>query len=912
MNVKSRVPALAGLFVLAATLYAYFRTLTPTVPFWDAGEFIAVSRILGIPHPPGTPFYVLIGRIFTLLPWGTTAQQVNALSAVAGGLAVMLTYLTILRLAQRSFGERREPWQEWAAIAGAVSGALMLAFSDTFWENSVEAEVYQLMSFAQILVFWLGLRWWEAHDRKPTVGPLLLATYLMWLSVGLHLGVGVMGAPLLVLVAFVDWKVAMLFAMPFLSLLRVPAGLEKMAGAVLLLGIVQNVWFGMDRKLPGWLVLASGAAALWGLSYAATDANFTPLAAIASVASLVVPWLWMGRKHREGRVLLLALFLMVAGYSTHLYLPIRAAQHPAINEGAPATWDKLRDLLERKQYGEMSMTDSDRDGAFDRRGMRELGRIADTQLNKEFWRYFRRQWLLFGGDDWDNVQFYGATNAAAGGGNFVAGLDYLRRLLMPPGALVPLLLGIAGAIWHARRDMRRGFAFNFAFFALNTAGLIAFLNFSDHEVRQRDYFFQSGYHAFSLWIGLGAVWLVSWVRESFADGPLRKLATYGTLALMLAMPFLLLRNMWFTHDRSGNYIARDYAYNMLAPLAPNSFMFTNGDNDTFPLWYIQQVEGFRKDVRIVNLSLLNTDWYIRQLQEDEPKLPVNLDDRTIDQLGLGAVQDPQTGRIVYTNEFMVHHLLALNRNADGTWKRQPYFAVTVPENYGYQKYFSLQGLVYEVKPDSVGAGLDVAATTKALYETFKYRGLFTGDGSWDPSVYKDENSETLSRNYAAAHLQLSLHYRRNGQLPKAISEMERITRMFPNYPEIQTPLGLFYMESGDTAKAYGFYERLAQRFPGSPEARYYWGASLAMQGRFDEAIREFELAVALDPTYGQAYYGLYSGLRQRGDREAAITTLQRWLANVPNDPQAAGLLQAEQGLSMPPGAVRRPPSVPVP
>ncbi|MCC6350596.1 MAG: DUF2723 domain-containing protein [Candidatus Eisenbacteria bacterium] len=909
MNLKSRVPAIAGLFVLAATLFAYFKTLTPTVPFWDAGEFIAVSRILGIPHPPGTPFYVLIGRIFTMLPWGTTAQQVNALSAVAGALAVFISYLAILRLARRAFGESREDWQEWAAIGGAVCGALMLAFSDGFWENSVEAEVYQLMSLAQILVFWLGLRWWEAHDRRPTVGPLLLATYLMWLSVGLHLGVGVMGAPLIVLVAFVDWKVAILFAMPFLSLLRVPAGLEKMAGAVLVLGIAQIVWFGFQRKLPGWLVLLSAAAGLWGVRYAASDANFTPAAALASVASLVVPWLWMSRRHREGRVLLLALFLMVAGYSTHLYLPIRAAQHPAINEGAPATWDKLRDLLERKQYGEMNMTDSDGDGVFDRRGMTSFSRIADIQLNKEFWRYFRRQWLLFGGDDWDAVEYYGATRA---NGDVLGGLDYARRLLFPPGAIVPLLLGLAGALWQARRDPRRGFLFNLAFFGLNTAGLIVFLNFSDHEVRQRDYFFQSGYHAYTLWIGLGAVWLIGWVRESFADGGLRRWATWGTLALMVAMPFQLMRNMWFTHDRSGNYIARDYAYNMLAPLAPNSFMFTNGDNDTFPLWYIQQVEGFRKDVRIVNLSLLNTDWYIRQLRDEPPKLPVVLDDATIDQLGLGAIRDPQTGRVIYTNEFMVHHLLQEDRNPDGSWKRQPYFAVTVPEHYGYDNLFSLQGLVYEVKSDSTMAGLDVAATTKALYKTFLYRGLFTADGSWDPRVYKDENSETLSRNYAAAHLQLALYYRRTGDLPKAISEMERITRMFPNFPEIHTPLGLFYMESGDTAKAFGFYEQLAKRFPGSPEARYYWGATLAMERRMDEAIREFEMAVQLDPTYAQAYYGLYTSLRQMGNREAAIAVLQRWLTNVPNDPQASGLLQAERGFDASQAPTRRPPTVPVP
>src|SRR5512147_3161808 len=135
MNLKSRVPALAGLFVLAATLFAYFRTLTPTVPFWDAGEFIAVSRILGIPHPPGTPFYVLIGRIATLLPFGSVAERVNGLSALASALAILFTYLTTLRLIRIAQGPERTALDEVLAILGAFTGALLLAFSDVIWEN---------------------------------------------------------------------------------------------------------------------------------------------------------------------------------------------------------------------------------------------------------------------------------------------------------------------------------------------------------------------------------------------------------------------------------------------------------------------------------------------------------------------------------------------------------------------------------------------------------------------------------------------------------------------------------------------------------------------------------------------------------------------------------------------------------
>jgi tetratricopeptide (TPR) repeat protein len=504
-----------------------------------------------------------------------------------------------------------------------------------------------------------------------------------------------------------------------------------------------------------------------------------------------------------------------------------------------------------------------------------------VQLDKEFWRYFARQWPIFPGNS------------------------------TPWSALLPLLLGVAGTVWQAMRD-RKGFAYNFVFFGLNTAGLIVFLNFSDHEVRDRDYFFQSGYHAYAIWIGIGVAWLIGWIRESFAQERAKNLATFASAGLLCVMPFLLMNHLWFQHDRSHNFVARDYAYDMLAPLAPNSFIFTNGDNDTFPLWYIQQVEGFRKDVRIVNLSLLNTDWYIRQLRDEEPKVPINLDDRTVDALGAGAFQDGN-GRIIYTNEFMVHHILEQDRNPDHSWKKIPYFAVTVPEHYGYEPLFALQGLVYEVKPDSTQAGLDVAATRKALYQTFQYRGLFTADGSWDTSVYKDENSETLSRNYAAAHLQLALRYRRDGDMKAAIAEMERIARMFPTFTELQVPLGSFYLDAGDTAKAIALFARLAKITPANPEIRYYNGVGLAMKGDVEGAIREFEAAMALDPDYAQPFYTSYYTLRSAGQRERSLQYLQRWLEGHPGDTQAANVLQSERAQlgirSMP---SMPPPSTPLP
>lgn len=883
----------AGFLFLLVTFIAaavYFMTLYPTVPFWDAGEFIAVSNILGIPHPPGTPFYVMIGRIATLVPWASIAERVNALSAISAALAVGLTYLTTLRLIRRAQGESRGPWQDAIAYLGAATGALMLAFSDAFWENSTEAEVYQLMSLAQILVFWLGLKWWSAHDEKPTVSYLLLATYVMWLCVGLHLGVGIMGLPLFILVALVDWKVAVLFAMPFLSLLRVPAGLEKMAGAVIILAAATSFVMVSQRKLPGWVAGIGALLVLPGLYDAMSDADFTVPVMIATLVGVTFPLVMLARKHREGRVLLLSLFLMAAGYSTHAYLPIRAAQHPAVNEGSPADWNSLRDLLERKQYGEMNM-------------MVRRGQLS-TQLDKEFWRYFRRQWLLFG-------QPMGGMDEpvppAPDAGAPERLLHLLGRIVPPPGALVPVVLGFVGAFWLYRRERKSGI-YLAMYFLLSTAAMILFLNFSDKEVRERDYFFQSGYHAFAIYIGIGIAWAIGWVRDSFEEGPVRTTATFACAGLLAIQPVMLARNLWFTHDRSGNYIARDYAYNMLAPLAPNSFMFTNGDNDTFPLWYIQEVEGFRKDVRVVNLSLLNTDWYIRQLRDQEPKVPIQLDDRQVDQLRYGAIQEPN-GRVIYTNEFMVHHILQQSRRDSG-WVRQPYFAVTVPEDYGYRSLFSLQGLVHEVKLDTTQAGIDVPAVEKALYQTFLYRGLFTADGAWDSTVYKDENASTLSRNYASAHLQLAYHHRRQGDMAAAIAEMERIQKMFPDYASVQIPLGGFYMEMGDTARALALFERLVHTQPNDPDVHYYYGASLAYRGETGAALQQFEQAIVLDPDFALAYYGAYTTLREVGQRERSLSYLERWLLRNPSDTQAGQLLDAERrslGLAPRTGGQMRPP-----
>ncbi len=343
---SKRPTQLLALLVFIVAVTVYLITLYPTVPFWDAGEFIGVSYILGIPHPPGTPFYVILGRVATLIPWHTVAERVNALSAIPAALAVMLTYLTLVKLIRLAFAGLEAPGQDpkdrWKAVArrgyaegseppvagpavpadpdtwkhivthvGAIVGALMLAFSDSYWENSIEAEVYALASCAQTLVLWLGLRWWEEHERTPTAGPLLLAVYVMWLCVGLHLGVGIMGIPLLLLIALVDRRAALVFLMPLLSVLLVTMGLERMAGGIMVLSTLVFLVYGAQKKIPAVVAWGGVAAVLVPLRTAFGDASFGWGTALLALLGVLVPLTFLAWRHREGRIIALALVLMV-------------------------------------------------------------------------------------------------------------------------------------------------------------------------------------------------------------------------------------------------------------------------------------------------------------------------------------------------------------------------------------------------------------------------------------------------------------------------------------------------------------------------------------------------------------------------------------------------------------------------
>ena len=462
-------------FVFLTTLVVYFLTMNRSIPFWDSGEFIATSYLLGIPHPPGTPLYVLIGRLFAMLPFGNVHAQLNFLSVLPSAIAVWLTFLVTVRftrIVQSRKGERTRSDEIIAWTAGACA-AFFLAFSRTYWDSAVEAEVYPLAEMVQILSVYLALRWWEELGDNGGDGRLLLAWYMMCLCIGIHL------ATFLV------------------------------APGILLLALLVN-----RRTL------------------------FSP------------------------RFFAWAIALGFVGLSVHYYLMVRARLNPAIDEGDPESWNAMLYMLERKQYGSRPMFPRSTTWAF------QLGM---------FFRYFL-----------DQYRTWPLTSAF--------------------GSVVPMALVLYGAFMQFVRE-KKTFLMMLMLFGVTTFGLILYLNFTDHEVRERDYFFVSGFHFFAIWIGMGAGFVLELVRDALHKQEDTKLhpGLVGACALAVLVSWLPAKTYWFENDRNGFQIASDYAYNMLQPLAKNAFVFTNGDNDTFPLWCIQAVGHLRPDVRVVNLSLLNTD-----------------------------------------------------------------------------------------------------------------------------------------------------------------------------------------------------------------------------------------------------------------------------------------------------------------
>lgn len=614
-------------FALLSFTYAfviYVLTVAPTTPFWDPAEYIAISNTLQIAHPPGSPFFALFGRVISMfMPVDYVAWSVNMISVIASSFTIMLLYLIIVRLVEEWKGPADS--MDFADLTGLYGGGLTGAFvftvTHTQWFNAVEAEMYATSMFFTALVVWMALRWSAEHDQPYSERWLVLIAYIFGVGTGIHLLnlLALFFVAMIVyfkkknftLVSFVTMGgiaiVSFLFIYPF-TIINLP----DMAGRI------GNVTYGLIGPVTFILFIAGAVA--FGVYY--THKN----------------------GHRLANTVCLAYMMILIGYSSYALVIIRSQAAPPIDENDPSTAESFVSYLSRDQYGQspllMGNTFDNRTGSIDRDTEKLFPRRHSTQplhlqyygnfdsdleffweyqVNHMYIRYFNWNFIGREADIQDTGWYSGLSESRYDNNPANSGYFYL-----------PFLLGLFGLLFHFRNDWKRALSV-LALFALTGLAIIVYLNQPPSEPRERDYAYVGSFFAYAIWIGLGATGIIELLKQSFGNN---KMILYGSLAaVFLAVPGWMTIQNWPSHDRSERYIARDYAYNLLQSLEKNAILFTNGDNDTFPLWYIQEVEGVRTDVRVVNLSLLNTDWYIKQLRDRQTHeslpLPIDLTDEEI-------------------------------------------------------------------------------------------------------------------------------------------------------------------------------------------------------------------------------------------------------------------------------------------
>jgi hypothetical protein len=818
-----------GVFLIS--LLVYLMTVQPTVSFWDCGEFIATSYLLQVPHPPGTPLFLLLGRIFSMIPFTENiGLRVNMISILSSAFTVMFLYLVAVKLIETYKKKIADNiFEALTVYLPAAIGALSLAFSDTFWFNAVEAEVYAFSTFFIAIVIWLMIQWNEKADQPDNEKYLILIAYLIGLSTGVHLMAVLAIVPVVMVVIFRKYlsdelilkKTGYIFLahaaiVLFISLIMwgsqtdsAPPSTEQYqtidSRFVMIIAAISLIFMGaMYKKIfqknsfyipliiggitlvavyPGMVKYVPKLITTIGKNNTVMDIGIT----IAIFGFIIAAIIWSSKKGKDTLNLVLKCMLFaLIGTTSYAMIIIRANQDTPINMNSPKTFTELESYLNREQYGDFP--------TFKRRFTTEPHQMSiytDYSSDLDFlWRYqmnhmFNRYLL------WNYVGRESTYQDS--------GVDWSDLFG------IPFFVGLFGLYYHFKRDWKMGAVFLVMFIFLGY--LTAFYqNQQQPQPRERDYFYVGAFFVFSIWIAIGVHGLITLTQEKFKQINSINPIVAGVIALFfIVIPINMLNANYFEHNRARNYVAWDYSYNLLQSVAPNAIIFTNGDNDTFPLWYLQDVEGIRRDVRIANLSLLNTPWYIKQLKNTTPhgapKIDISFTDEEIDQMGLMRWESRKmqidvppeiikeygvtdtaminSGKLVWTLEnsisfgedkaIRVQDLLCLDIIIQSKWKRPVYYAVTCSDDskLNLEEYLVMEGmatrLVPKKSPNKSVEYVDEEIMRKQLLTNdesiskdykpgFKFRGLD------DKTIFFDENHERLVQNYRNAFMRLALHY----------------------------------------------------------------------------------------------------------------------------------------------------------
>lgn len=919
LNDKQLKTALA-LGVFAVAFATYFLTMAPTVSFWDCGELIGASHILGNPHPPGNPLFTTLARAFIVaLPFQEVAARVNFISVLTTALYVMVAFLFTIRFLDILF---KGGLNRFAKYTGGVIAAFLITFSDTIWFSAVEAEVYGLSMLIVMLISWLTLDWYEHRGTPKAKRNLILICYLAFLGMGVH--------PF----SFIT--------IPVVGLFLVFADKETRTDIPLIITglVLMSVVYALGNFI--WYAL--------GMLLVTVLASF-----VATSEEWRMKW----------RFSMMLCIVALLGFSSYAYVPLRSAVGPTIDEGEPKTYANFKEYLERKQYGSESML---------RRALHRRAQLRNQLLahpHMGYGGYMLAQYL-----PWKQGELRADENEVRTRTLFGKKLEFetLRVTLGDSPRWQWILFVLfqfpflyAGWLAYKRNPQVGGYLV--LLYIATSYGLIFYMNFADGtgmelrdyqywaergfdpkmkpdpvhlEVRDRDYFFTPGFIYMGILFGVAAAFLLQWLSRVGGSMAMRA----AGLALAVTAFAVPSWSNWKEHDRSGDYVPWDYAYNLLMSCRPNSVLFTNGDNDTFPLWFIQEVEGVRKDVRVVNLSLVNTNWYIKQLRSREPALKVGFSDKEIDEMQPRAWEFKQTVAMKLPNssitveleprpylkvqDIMVLHVVQNNYPA-----RPIHFAVTVSDDnmMGLEKYLVMEGMVYTIVEEKKNKEIDAAATARLVDSVYKFRGL------GDPDVYIDLNTEGLLTNYSATNFRLVMWAqdqiaaldRRLEELKKSsassdsVAALEREKKEKIAFAEKYLDLNArilprewrnsyygaqFYAGVKDYAKAEEYYRRgLASDAPNTK----LFVANLAQlhieQGEYAQAESLLSSAKDKNPNDFELWYGLSDLYQKQGQPAKARSVLGEWLKNNPSHQYASMVQQQIQFLD---AQQAPPPPVPAP
>ena len=764
MKQYNKINNLVGWLTFAVAAFTYCMTIEPTASFWDCPEFITTGYKLEVGHPPGAPFFMLTANLFSQFANDATqvAKMVNIMSALMSAACILFLFWSITHLTKKLIcpDDKEMTTGKLITIMGAgLVGALAYTWSDTFWFSAVEGEVYAYSSLFTAVVFWLILKWENRANEPHSDRWLILIAYLTGLSIGVHL-LNLLCIPAIVLVYYYKKN-------PNANL---KGSLIALAGsmilvAVVLYGIVPGIvkvggWFELlfvnDFGLPfntGVIIymIILAASIIWGVyeSYTVKSRKRMNISFLTTVGLLGIPFYghgWssvfigiivlailaiylfanIGEKYRvSARTLntsLLAMMMIVVGYSSYAVIVIRSSANTPMDQNSPEDIFTLGEYLGREQYGTRPLFygqtyaskpalkpteggcvyDVEEGAPVYQRKEKERPDEKDSyEIVRHKTEYKYAQNMLFprmysdahaqayedwlGGVEgrqvpydqcgemimvkiptqWDNIKFFfiyqlnymywryfmwnfsGRQNDIQGNGevsngNWITGIPFIDEALVGPQEdmpfdiinnkghnvyyMLPLLLGILGLLFQAYAGKKgiQGFWITFFLFFMTGIAIVLYLNQTPYQPRERDYAYAGSFYAFCIWIGFGVAALAKGLQKYGKLSPV--IAGSVATVLCLLVPIQMGAQNWDDHDRSNRYVCRDFGANYLESCEPNAVIFTNGDNDTFPLWYAQEVEGIRTDVRVCNTSYLQTDWYINQMKkqayESDP-LPIS-------------------------------------------------------------------------------------------------------------------------------------------------------------------------------------------------------------------------------------------------------------------------------------------------